>query len=68
MVVETESTKNNLDLFKIVHQWAYLNYKLLSGIFSIISVPKQTLLFLCASVSFFIIIHSFYIISVFVYI
>jgi hypothetical protein len=51
-------------LFKIVHQWAYLNYKLLSNIFSIIRVPKQTLLFLL-DVKY---IHSFYKISVSVYI
>jgi hypothetical protein len=57
MVEETESTKNQpvdiwADLFKIEHQWAYLNNKLLSDIFSSIRVPEQTL-----NVKY---IHSFY--------
>jgi hypothetical protein len=48
MAVETESTKNQpvdikSDLFKIEHQWAYLNNKLLSDILSSIRVPEQTL-------------------------
>jgi hypothetical protein len=50
MVVETESTKKNQphdikhvksDLFKKLHQWAYLNYKLLSDIFTIIRVQNR---------------------------
>jgi hypothetical protein len=65
MVVETKSTKNQpvdilSDLFKIEHQWAYLNYKLLSDIFSSKRVPKQAF-----GVKY---IHSFHIISVSVYI
>jgi hypothetical protein len=48
MVVKTESTKCQpvdikSDLFKTVHQWAYLNQKWLLDIFSITIVPKQTL-------------------------
>jgi hypothetical protein len=65
MVVETESTKTQPvdiwpDLFRIEHEWAYLNNKLLSDIFSSIRVPEQTLDFKY--------IHSFYIISVSVHI
>jgi hypothetical protein len=60
IAVETESTKNQpvdiwLDLFKIEHQWVYLNCKLLSDIFSSIRVPKQTL-----DVKY---LHLFYIIT-----
>jgi hypothetical protein len=47
-------------MFKIEHQWAYLNYKLLSDKFSSKRVPEQAF-----EVKY---IHSFYIISVFVYI
>jgi hypothetical protein len=61
MAVETEVQKNQpvgikSDLFKIEHQLAYINYKLLSDIISSIRVPEQKL-----HVKY---IHSFYIISV----
>jgi hypothetical protein len=61
MVVETESTNyqpvdHKSDLFIIVHQLAYLNYKRLSDIFLTITVRKLSLFaFECQ------LLHSFYI-------